>query len=78
MSLTQLQLEKRNLRRVAIDGVDATRPNVANGTYPYTKLLYFVTREQHGEVATTFLRFLDSAKARDLMAEAFVFPARAP
>ena len=78
MSLTQLLLEKRDLRRVAIDGLDATRANVTNGTYPYSKLLYFVTREQQGEVAAAFLRFLDSAAAHDLMAGAFVFPARAP
>jgi len=78
MSLTQLLLEKRDLRRVAIDGVDATRANYINGAYHYTKLLYIVTREPQGEAATAFLRFLDSARARDLMAEAFVFPARVP
>lgn len=78
MTLTQLLLEKRDLRTVAIDGLDASRANIANGTYHYTKLLYFVTREQPGEVAAAFLRFLDTAAARDLMAGAFVFPVRAP
>jgi phosphate transport system substrate-binding protein len=78
MSLVQLLLEKRDLRTVAIDGRDATGANFIKGTYPYAKLLYFVTREQPAEVTAAFLRFLDSAKARELMAGAFVFPARAP
>lgn len=78
MTLTQLLLEKRNLRTVAIDGLDASKDNVANGTYPYSKLLYFVTREQPGEVAAAFLRFLNSATAHELMAGALLFSARAP
>jgi phosphate transport system substrate-binding protein len=78
MSLTQLLLEKRNLRTVAIDGVDATRANVVDGTYPYAKHLYFVTQEQPAEAVAAFLRFMDSAAAQDIMARAFVFPARAP
>jgi phosphate transport system substrate-binding protein len=78
MSLTQLLLEKRDLRTVAIDGLNATRANFTDGTYPHTKLLYFVTREQQGEGAAAFLRFLETTVAHDLMARAFVFPARAP
>lgn len=54
-----------------------TRANIANGSYPYSKLLYFVTRDQPGSLADAFLRFLDSAAARHIMAGAFVFPARA-
>lgn len=50
---------------------------IANGSYPYSKLLYFVTRDQPGSLADAFLRFLDSAAARHIMAGAFVFPARA-
>ena len=45
MSLTQLLLEKRDLRTVAIDGLDATKANLRQRDYPYTKLLYFVTRD---------------------------------
>ena len=78
MSLTQLLLEKRDLRTVAIDGLDATKATFANGTYPYTKLLYFVTRDQPGEVVVAFLGFLDTTAAHDLMAGAFVLPGRAP
>ena len=78
MSLTQLLLEKRDLRPVAIDGLTATGASFTNGTYPYTKLLYFVTREQPGEIATAFLGFMESRAAQDIMAGAFVLPARAP
>jgi phosphate transport system substrate-binding protein len=78
MTLVQLLLEKRDLRIIPIDGRDPTKASFADGTYSYSKLFYFVTREQPGEVTAAFLRFLDSAKARDLMAGAFVFPARAP
>jgi hypothetical protein len=78
MSLAQLLLEKRNLRTVPIDDLAVSRANATDGTYPYAKLLYFATREQPDAAAVAFLRFLGTSAAHDLMAGAFVFPARAP
>jgi phosphate transport system substrate-binding protein len=78
MTQAQLLLERRDLRTVTIDGLGATKASFVDGTYPYSKLLYFVTRDQTGEAAGAFLRFLDTPAAHQLMARAFVFPVRAP
>lgn len=77
-SLTQLLLEKRDLRVVPIEGVVPTRESFATGAYPYAKTLYFVTRVNAGELVASFLSFVASEKGQDILRAAYVFPQSTP
>lgn len=57
-TLTQIMVEKRNLRFVSIDGVAATLENYLNGSYPYGKPLYVVVPGAISPAAEAFLAFL--------------------
>lgn len=59
-TLAQLMLEKRNLRRVPIDGVEPTFENLERGIYPYGKTLYFVVPAHPTAGVAGFLAFLRS------------------
>jgi phosphate transport system substrate-binding protein len=71
-TLTQITLEKRNLRMVAIDGVAPTLENFERGSYPYAKRLYFVLPTTPSPAAKRFLEFLRSAEGLKLLREAAV------
>jgi phosphate transport system substrate-binding protein len=71
-TLTQLLMEKRNLRPVAIDGVEPTFSNFVGGTYPYGKDLRFVVRSNPTPATERFLAFLASPQGQDLLREAAV------
>jgi phosphate transport system substrate-binding protein len=75
-TLTQLVLEKRDLRVVPIDGHNPTAESLRDGSYPYAKSLYFVTREQPGEGVLAFLRFLASEQGQALLHKALVVTER--
>ena len=75
-SLTQLVLEKRDLRLVPIDGLIPTRESFGTGAYPYAKTLYFVARANSGDLVASFLAFVTSEKGQDILREAYVFPQR--
>lgn len=75
-SLTQIILEKRDLRIVPIEGHMPTMDSMRDGTYPYVKTLHFVTKEHAGDVVENFLAFLDSERAQDVLRQAYVFPGR--
>jgi phosphate transport system substrate-binding protein len=68
-TLTQIKMEMRNLRAVAIDGVDATFANFRNGSYPYGKTLYFVLRTQNAPAAERFMTFLRSPQGTAALLE---------
>jgi len=74
-TLTQLLLEKRDLRVVPIDGLKPTAESFRDGSYPYAKSLYLVTRAQPGESVLAFLRFLASDPGQALLHKAHVLPA---
>ena len=57
-----------------IDGLEPTAESFRNGSYPYAKSLYFVTREQPGEGVLAFLRFLASEQGQTLLRNAHVLP----
>jgi phosphate transport system substrate-binding protein len=65
-TLAQIQSEKRRLRLLALDGVTPSVANLENGTYPYSKTLFAVTR--HSSLATyRFLRYLQSPEGRAIL-----------
>jgi phosphate transport system substrate-binding protein len=59
-TFTQLVMEKRDLRLVALDGVEPTFEKFENGTYPYSKTLYFVISAKRSAAAERFVAFLRS------------------
>lgn len=77
LSLTQLVLEKRNLRVVPIDGLAPIGEGAKAGTYPYAKTLYFLTREQPSGSASAFISFISSDSGQAILREARVSPVRA-
>lgn len=72
--LSQILTEKRNLRLVRIDGVEATLENLENGTYPYEKPFYLVYSATTGAAAESLLGFLRSEKGRNLLRDAGMLP----
>jgi phosphate transport system substrate-binding protein len=69
-TFTQLVNERRNLRMVAIDGVEPTLQNFERGLYRYGKTLYFITRTQTSQAAEAFIAYLRSSEGRTLLREA--------
>jgi phosphate transport system substrate-binding protein len=73
-SLTQIKMEKRNLRFVAIDGVEPTLDNYKNGTYPLGKPLYVVLASKKSSTGERFLAFLRTPKGVAALQETGVVP----
>jgi phosphate transport system substrate-binding protein len=59
-SFTQIKMEQRNLRFVAIDGVGPSLANLQNGTYPFGKPLFFVAAARTTAATDRFIAFLRS------------------
>ena len=57
---TQIKLEGRRLRLVAIDGVEPTLENFEQGSYPYGRNVYFVLPAKPNPAAQRFLACLRS------------------
>lgn len=74
-ALTQVALEKRNLRFVSIDGVPPTVENLERGTYPYAKVMRLVTSAARSPAAARFIAFLASAEGKRLLRDANALPA---
>jgi phosphate transport system substrate-binding protein len=62
-TLTQVLMEKRNLRFVAIDGVAPSLETYEKGTYPFGKTLYLVVGPKKSPAVARFLTFLRSPEA---------------
>jgi ABC-type phosphate transport system substrate-binding protein len=60
-TFTQMKMEKRNLRFVAIDGETPSLENYQSGAYPLGKSLYFVLGAKKSSACESFLEFLRSA-----------------
>lgn len=71
-TLTQIKMEKRNLRLVAIDGVEPTLQNLEGAKYPYVKALYVVTSGNKNPAVERFILFLRSPKGASVLREADV------
>lgn len=61
-TFTQIIMEKRRLRFVAIDGIEPSLESYEQGTYPYGKSLYVVLAAQKSPAGEHFLAFLGSPK----------------
>lgn len=63
-TLTQIKLEKRDLRFVAIDGVEPSLANLENRSYPFAKTQYFVLPAKPKPAAERFVGFLRSPEGQ--------------
>jgi phosphate transport system substrate-binding protein len=69
ITYTQLLMEQRKLRLLAIDGVDATFENFEGGRYPFGKTFYLVTFAQASPAALRFIAFLSSPQGQQALRE---------
>lgn len=77
MTLTQVLMEKRDLRFVPIDGVAVTLENFERGAYPYGKEFYLIFRDPPTPTVKRFLAFLHSATGQAALRESGNLPAEA-
>jgi len=63
-TFTQVQVERRKLNFIAIDGVEPSLENLERGTYPFAKTLYFVLPAKKNLVAERFVAFLTTPEGR--------------
>lgn len=59
--------EKRRIRVLSLSGVKPTTRSVRDGTYPYTKTFYLVTRQAPSPIAARFLRFVRSPEGKAIL-----------
>jgi phosphate transport system substrate-binding protein len=72
ITATQVVMEQRNLRMVAIDGVTPTFENFVSGRYPLSKTLYLVTRAEPSPAALRFVQFMRSEQGQRVLRDAEV------
>jgi len=73
-TLALLVAERRSLKALAINGVRPTAESVGNGSYPYVKTVYLISRAPRPGVQR-FLDFLASAQGRAVLSSlGFVAP----
>jgi len=66
-TLLQLRAEARPLALLPVGGVIPGLAALANGSYPYGKMLYLVTRAQSSVAVQQYLSFLASPAGRELL-----------
>lgn len=76
-SLALLLSENRKLQPIAINGVKPTIQTLAQGSYPYVKPMYIVTKGKPTAHVQRFIDFTMSAEGRELLARLGHTPAAA-
>ncbi|MGB7631673.1 MAG: substrate-binding domain-containing protein [Candidatus Deferrimicrobium sp.] len=59
--------EKRGIRMLSLSGVKPSTKSLRDGTYPYTKTFYAVTRQAPSPVAARFIRFVRSPEGKAIL-----------
>jgi phosphate transport system substrate-binding protein len=72
--LSQLEMEKRDLRYVPIDGVMPSIANLESGAYRYEKPFYLVLPAKRSPVAQRFLDFVRTDRGRTALRESSTLP----
>ena len=66
-TIALIRSEKRNLRALAIDGVEATLENASSGRYPMVKRFYFVLPKEPAAGALVFINFVKSDRGKGIL-----------
>lgn len=61
--------EKRSLKPLLLNGVEGTPKTIADGSYPYFRSLYLMTRRQPSDLARQFVSFVVSARGREILGQ---------
>jgi phosphate transport system substrate-binding protein len=69
-TLALINSENRQLRALALNGVEPTASNGASGKYPHVKRLFLVTRSDPPAAVKRFIAFMQSPAARDILIRA--------
>lgn len=67
ISLGQLLTEKRLLKPLALDGVEATAEALRQGTYPYAKSLFLISASEPDAPTADFLSFVRSPEGEKIL-----------
>jgi phosphate transport system substrate-binding protein len=67
VTLGQLITEHRTLKALALNGIKPGLDTLANGSYPYSKSYYLVTKPQPGKALSSFLDFIRSSRGRKIL-----------
>lgn len=66
-TLAQIRSEKRALKALELDGVAPGPTTIADGSYPYDKTLFMVTRSEASPAVREFMAFVRSAAGADIL-----------
>lgn len=69
-SLAMIVAEKRNIKILSLNGVSPSVGNIDNGTYPLTKPLYLIIRQDASSPSREFVHFILSAQGQQLLRQA--------
>jgi phosphate transport system substrate-binding protein len=72
--LSQIEMEKRDLRYLKINGATPSIANLESGAYPYEKMFYLVLPARRSAVAQRFLDFVHTGKGRMALRESGTLP----
>ena len=67
ITLGQLVTEDRKLKALALNGMRPGLDTLANGSYPYSKSYYLISRPQPGAAVSSFLAFIRSSAGRNIL-----------
>lgn len=69
-TLALINSEKRSLKALAINGVTPSPKTIADGTYPYFKSMYLLTKAKQPSQATQeFVSFVLSTRGREILGQ---------
>jgi phosphate transport system substrate-binding protein len=74
-TLTQIQMERRKLSIIPIDGIEPSLENLEHGAYPFAKTLYFILPAKKNPVAERFIAFLKTPEGQAALAATGNLPA---
>ena len=77
-TVTQIKMEKRDLRFVALDGVKPTLENFEKGIYPFGKRLFVIVPAKKSPAVDRFIAFLRSSQGVHALREADILVAAEP
>ncbi len=66
-TLAQISAEKRMLKALSLNGVKPGLNTLADGTYPYVKTYYLISKRELRREVREFIEFLHSAQGRALL-----------
>jgi phosphate transport system substrate-binding protein len=66
-TLGHIMTQRRAIRPLPLDGVEPTAENAMLGKYPLHKRFYVIVRQPPSAAAQSFVRFLQSPAAQDIL-----------